>query len=739
MLNEAWRLRQTLESLKISTDSQHPLIKPLPRSAKHILRVRLANNGLVSEVESIPEEERSGLWRIVQTSDGSFPVVAVNQPVLIASEAKKDSISVLAYSFETCPHKFVCRRDWPWADARQKAATVLRKLRHNSEAAAFIRLIKRFSLATRIPGKLLSEISNIGLSRLQQGKLSNTREVGELLIGPQTTKSSKSGKMSLLLVFDLGHNDVSIYSASLRSLVLNVLPTNLKRERGDRARRISKSSDNNSPGRSAFGGAGVLLKEPFPQVKLPVLGGYFPLFSMHSDGQAAKCNKRYGLTEYKAMPVTTQQSRDIQDALTWLLTRDEGTTWRGVASGKFEMDPRTHKKKEKRDLLIAFVDEKPDLDAKTASYFGAGSDITQSKFEVDAKAVCDALDGVRQEYPKSKLNLFLIRKVSDGQIQIALAESPSLKNVLLAAERWQRAVTNNTPPVTMYLPQMTWKRQALPAVDNARPLIPYPDQVIRLLTHQWVRDGASPMGERGKPQKANQEVIGPGLGEVLDLMLRIEGEWEPAARRMLDLLIQRIEPLLIGMFGAQHAYGPRQAQGRHEPFFDYPRESREIALRAVAVFGILLDALWSKKEAYMMEAPFQIGQVLALADTLHKDYCIVVRKGQMPNTLIGTSLMRRALDNPVGALADLSERMMEYLRWAKVAQVSKEWANDDQKRIAVNEARKKLRQYQPLSEKLGNTDLPTESNDITKAQLLLGFLASPPAEEQIEDPKEEII
>lgn len=140
-----------------------------------------------------------------------------------------------------------------------------------------------------------------------------------------------------------------------------------------------------------------------------------------------------------------------------------------------------------------------------------------------------------------------------------------------------------------------------------------------------------------------------------------------------------------------------------------------------------------------MEAPFQIGQVLALADTLHKDYCIVVRKGQMPNTLIGTSLMRRALDNPVGALADLSERMMEYLRWAKVAQVSKEWANDDQKRIAVNEARKKLRQYQPLSEKLGNTDLPTESNDITKAQLLLGFLASPPAEEQIEDPKEEII
>jgi hypothetical protein len=245
-----------------------------------------------------------------------------------------------------------------------------------------------------------------------------------------------------------------------------------------------------------------------------------------------------------------------------------------------------------------------------------------------------------------------------------------------------------------------------------------------------MRDGSSPLGSDGKPQKPAQEIAGPGLAEVLALMLRTEGKWWSTIQQMLDLLIRRVSPLLIGVFGAQHAYGPRQAMGHYEPLFDYPRESREIALRAVAVFGILLDALWSKKEAYMMEAPFQIGQVLALADTLHKDYCIVVRKGQMPNTLIGTSLMRRALDNPVGALADLSERMMEYLRWAKVAQISQEWPNEDQRRIAVNEARKRLRQYQPLAGKLGNADLPTESNDITKAQLLLGFLANPPVEDQ---------
>ena len=130
----------------------------------------------------------------------------------------------------------------------------------------------------------------------------------------------------------------------------------------------------------------------------------------------------------------------------------------------------------------------------------------------------------------------------------------------------------------------------------------------------------------------------------------------------------------------------------------------------------------------MEDAPFQVGQVLALADTLHKDYCVVVRKGQLPNSLIGTSFMRRALDSPAGALADLGERMIEYVRWAKTAQVS--WPQDDQKTIAVNEARKKLRQYEPLAAKLGKLELPSETNDKMKAQLLLGFLASQPAEDQ---------
>ena len=569
-------------------------------------------------------------------------------------------------------------------------------------------------------------MAEVALKRLRTGRLDAEKTLQELLVGKGKNNKGGDKKISVLLILDLDEGG-SVYQSHVLQAVSDVLPTNLSTKQRDHKHAAAGS---------AFGGEGDLLEEPYPQVKLPVLGSYFPLISMASDADKAKCNKRYGLTEYTVCPVTSGQSRSMAGALKWLLTRDEGTTWRGVASGNFEVDPRTHKKREKRDLLLVYVEDTPELAAKTASYFGSGAEISEAQFEVDARAVCDALSGVVREHPKSKLNLFLIRKASDGQAQVALAVSPPVKDILKAAERWRQAVRYNVPRVAMYLPEMTFNNRRLPAVQEARPLAPYPDQVVRLLSHQWVRDGASPRGPSGKPQKASQEIAGPGLGEVLALMLGTEGKREATAGNMLDLLIRRLGPLLVGVFGAQHTYGPRQSQGKHEPFLDFPRPSREAALQAVALFGILLDSLGSRKEHYMQDAPYMVGQVLALADTLHKDYCVVVRKGQLPNSLIGTSLMRRALDSPTGALADLSERMMEYVRWAKVAQPSNDWPQDDGRRIAVNEARKKLRQYQPLAAELATSDLPNECNNLMKAQLLLGFLASSPVEERDDERKD---
>jgi hypothetical protein len=322
----------------------------------------------------------------------------------------------------------------------------------------------------------------------------------------------------------------------------------------------------------------------------------------------------------------------------------------------------------------------------------------------------------------------LIRETSKGQAQVVLAESPTVEEVLSGAERWQGAVKENLPPLALPMPQTESGQKAA----REGPQVPYPDQVVRLLSYQWLREGSSPRSGQGKQQSPNQPVVGPGLNDVLFFMLRTEGKWEQAASRMLAVLLQRVTPLLVGIFAASRIFSGR----RREPLDDYPPDSRQAALRSAAVLGILLDALKCRKEVYMENAPFQVGQILALADTIHKDYCVVVRKGSMPNSLIGTGLMRRALDNPAGALADLGERMIEYLRWAKTAEVPQDAGENNPQRIAVLEARKRLRQYQPLAARLGIVPLPTECTDTMRAQLLLGFLASPPVHAAEEDGKE---
>jgi len=740
MLNEIWQMLQALDHAGAKPEIPHPLIQPLPASEKNLLRVRLNAMGNVVAVESMLDEERDGIKRIVRASDGSFPVVKVNKPFLILSEdsaiwdsltrTRNDQgrIDLLTAAVRAGSYRIWGDAGWQWTDSMRKADIIIEKVANIELGKGIKEIAVRFKKALQSENQFIQDIITEVIKELRKGSLAAVKTAQELLVGKGKDSRGNDKKISVLLILELD-DDASIHQDRSWKLISEVLPTNLSTTKRDFCH-CAKAS--------AFGGEGGLLEEPSPAVKLPILGARFPLISMASSADKAKCNRRYGLTEYTVCPVTSGESRRMAGALEWLVkTNRRGTTWQSMPNGSFEMDSRTHKKKEKQDLLIVYVADMPAINIKTASYFGTGSDVTEAQFEVDVKVICDALRGIVQAHPRSAINLFLIRKATDGQAQIALAESPKVKEILEAADRWQSGV-QNIPSIEMHLPRLSLGDRNIPAVDDAHPLTPYPDQVVRLLSRQWVRDGSSPQGHDGKPQKAAQEIVGPGLGEVLTIMLKKEGKWETTAKQMLDLLLRRVGPLLVGVFGAQRAYGPKHALGQPEPIYDYPRDSRESALRAVAFMGILLDILGFRKETYMKEAPFQIGQILALADTLHKDYCIVVRNGQMPNSLMGTSLMRRALDNPAEALADLSERMLEYIRWAKVAQVSQEWPNDDRRRIAINEAHKKLRQYQPLAGQLGSLALPSECDNQMKAQLLLGFLATPPKEDIKENEKEEI-
>jgi len=636
-----------------------------------------------------------------------FPVVRVKRSLLAvdpstwkqvadSDEASQRTLLKSLWEKNSCKVSLKDKEQLLWTRLRDIKAREIEK--HCPDLKSFA---KSFIAAAQSPASLLTTVADVAIQAMYTGQLLQDDMVQLLLIGKSDPDNSQPAEISLQLAFDLDTG--SIYTQQRLSKIIKELPVELAG--GGESRRIAASRR----GIDALTGQdGELEDGCFPKVDLPAPSGKntsrigrksFPLSSMFSD---AGCNCRYGMTDAGVFPVARNNAIKLKEAIEEI-TSDarQGKTWDHVPSGHFSV--QRGRKVEKKDLLIVYAEEMPNIDANVAMFFGSGPNTVGTQFHVDCQAICNAFDGVVKQRPNSKLQLFLIREMSKGQAQIALAESPRVQDVLDSARRWQQAGANIPNIDVLIPPNKMGKRDTC----IASPVPPYPGQVVELLSHQWVRGGTS-----------KQAVVGVGLGEVLWVMLRTEGKWESAVNRMLTMLLQRSSSLLIGVFGAKHVHSI-------DALSKYGESSRRWALRAASILGILLDALGQGKDTYMEKPAFQIGQVLALADTLHKDYCAVVRKGKMPNTLIGTALMRPAMDNPVGALADLAERILEYVRWAKTAPEPREDEKDDSKRIAVREARKTLRRYQPLATALGEQSVPDECSETMKAELLLGFLASP--------------
>lgn len=114
----------------------------------------------------------------------------------------------------------------------------------------------------------------------------------------------------------------------------------------------------------------------------------------------------------------------------------------------------------------------------------------------------------------------------------------------------------------------------------------------------------------------------------------------------------------------------------------------------------------------MRTGPFWVGRIHALADSLHKEYCRLVRKTNRLPQLIGNATMPIAMDRPAAGLARLAERLLLYQSWANTA------AGDE-----VGLAKWALGQLARASLELGRLRLPEFCDDAAKAEMLLGYLA----------------
>jgi hypothetical protein len=472
-------------------------------------------------------------------------------------------------------------------------------------------------------------------------------------------------------------------------------------------------------GKCAISGKeGALLKSKLPDWDSPLFKT--PPYSKFS---AAPCNERYGKFGLDGFDVSSHLARSLVGALQGMTAQNlEGKTWAKLRNGKFKRQSGG-KPIPQSDLFLAYpsfdIGDLVTVDVFVPRRDKKADEVTDraTHFVDCAERLCRTLKertlagSVETEY----MRVMLVRAVSQGQIQLAYAASPTINDFVAAMENWGSSGKNLPPTLRLPLPykksdsDFRWRT----------PRLLFPEQICQLLSQQWTRDGS----ERTLIQ-------GPPVGMVLDVFLRKQGVFKESAMRLLEMTLDRNEALLVGAGNVLHR-GPHTSSepwklwksfigkaqsGKDKRFPDYA------LAQTISLIGSLLYAMNSTVNNFTNESAYLVGKLLAMMDELHKCYCVVVRDGDLPNSLIGNGLLRRAGDSPALAFSDLLDRSPIYLGWAKTATVTEKMS--EQKKIAVHSARKVLRLAQPLVDQLRFAELlEVELSTIGKAHLFLGYLS----------------
>lgn len=445
----------------------------------------------------------------------------------------------------------------------------------------------------------------------------------------------------------------------------------------------------------AFGEDAIGATEKFAQVNLPILGKII-LRAMTKD---APCQTRYGAIEAQGFPVGESSRREMKSALEWLGAADrEHKTWCGVGDG----------------ILFAYPSRIEDVATSDwADFAGATTDPGGSNFAARSERLIQVIRAKPQDVEQN-LRLFVLTKPDGHRTKVLVNRHFALSRIVVAANNWQsmcrrgecvqiRAFEDKKPK---------W----------VTPITPQPMDVVVALNTVW---SASEVA----PSIVKDFNITHGISLLLD-----KGHiGTDTSQRCLRAALKHWLPLLLRLGAAQ----------RYGNVLPLPKK-QEFSARMLPCMLALLAQRAHPSTGELMESPhFLIGRVLALSDQLHIQYCKHVRDGSTPPQLIGNALMSVALEQPVQALALLCQRILPYQAWAQT------WKGEGEDAGLPRYFLKELGliSYTLVSEKpetpanfaaMGEAlpaNLPANSSDSQKAELLLGYLARGPSRPKTDSPR----
>ena len=123
----------------------------------------------------------------------------------------------------------------------------------------------------------------------------------------------------------------------------------------------------------------------------------------------------------------------------------------------------------------------------------------------------------------------------------------------------------------------------------------------------------------------------------------------------------------------------------------------------------------------MKESPFLLGRCLRITDEIHRLYCKVVRKKDLPPELCGSALLVSMKESPATTLSQLAMRSAPYIKWAR---------GGSEKGDKSGLVWYWLKQWEETADQLHTLTWPKRLIPEERAQIFLGYLASFPKSEK---------
>ncbi|MBN1807166.1 MAG: hypothetical protein JW837_18110 [Sedimentisphaerales bacterium] len=710
MLNELFELAQSQKKASITNkESRHGKYNPCPK--RTTIKVLLDNDGNVTDFEVINDiSQVKAIWKYEPANGQSFPAFNIKPLYWAGTDELRQKIKDIKKNLEigqkvNSIDNVVTTSSTLWDKRAGEKVEKCFQLAEQcisiineppKEMSSIAVLAKRAAKCTT--ESLFNGIRDAAIQKIRKGDETTKGWLDKVIF---CTTEKKTGAKDISVVLELSDRSAYEYPPThdkvQRWLNSRLMEMEIEIERTN----MEFLSDLDAFGETATGANA----KKFPPADLPRLGRVI-IRAMNSE---SPCQRRYKRADAASFCVGRNMRQTMKDSLEWLGKEErKNLTWRDV-SGVCGFTKRNGKTVPIPGVLFAYplnlIATLPPIPIIFAGEEGE-SDVDGSRFAVAAKRVVDGLSGILREQPDAEIRVFVLTKADKARTKLLLSKCYTATRISKGAEEWQTGA-DNIPRICINVG--TGKKEK---ANWITPLTPFPTEVVSCLNVVWNHEGL-----RAK------QVPEVSVAEGLSLLLDESPYMESTASHLLQRAIRNTATLLLALGHSDH---------RCDGSFTWNKNTKSQAKYAnllPCIFGLLLDKLKYKKGDYMHTAPFLVGQMMSLADTLHKEYCRKVRAKRkedvtaekndgkessisgLPRQLIGNAAMSIAMDNPIEGLSRLGERILIYQSWANTA------SGD------IGFAGWALGEFRRVSEELGKLTLSEESTDADKAQMLLGYLS----------------